>query len=294
MRIVVFGAGALGSLIGGLLSPFHDVTLIGREDHVMAIREGGLRIEGEEKLICHPKAELEPSGKADIILLTVKAHDTSGSIPIIEGMLREGTIVVSLQNGLDNHFLLASSFPGVVTGLTSWGATMLGPGRVRLSGRGDIVLGSLGEYMEGVEKVSQALAKAGIGSRVSDDIALEIWSKVVVNACINPITALLRKENGCLLEPELGKLARELCMEGVNVARAWGIDLDPVSSLAGVMKVAMDTATNRSSMLQDLERGRRTEIDEITGSIVRRGEERGVDTSLNRALWYLVRSAESR
>jgi len=293
MRIVVLGAGAMGCVLGGLLSRVHDVTLVGRDDHVRTIDMEGLRIEGKEEMTCTPKAvtEVEESVHPDIILLTAKAYDTGPSIPLIERIGGLESMVVSMQNGLDNQFLLAEKIPRVVTGLTSWGATMIGPGRVRLAGRGDMVLGSLTGREGDLDLVADGFASAGIRTRLSDDITREVWMKAIVNACINPVTTLLRRENGCLLAPELTNLIEEVCREAVNVARAWEVDIEEEEAFAKVMEVVRETSTNRSSMLQDLERGRRTEIDDITGSITLRGDGRNVNVPVNRALWSLVRSA---
>jgi len=139
--------------------------------------------------------------------------------------------------------------------------------------------------------VADGFDSAGIRTRLSDDITREVWMKAIVNACINPVTALLRRENGCLLAPELTNLIEEVCREAVNVARAWEVDIEEEEAFAKVMEVVRETSTNRSSMLQDLERGKRTEIDDITGSITLRGDRRNVNVPVNRALWSMVRSA---
>jgi len=293
MKIVVLGAGAMGSVLGGLLSRVHDVTLVGRDDHIRTIDMEGLRIEGKEEMTCTPEAvtEVEESVHPDIILLTVKAYDTGPLIPLVERIGGRGSMVVSMQNGLDNQFLLAEKVPRTVTGLTSWGATMIGPGRVRLAGRGDMILGSLTGRGEDLDLVADGFDSAGIRTRLSDDITREVWMKAIVNACINPVTALLRRENGCLLAPELTNLIEEVCREAVNVARAWEVDIEEEKAFAKVMEVVRETSTNRSSMLQDLERGKRTEIDDITGSITLRGDRRNVNVPVNRALWSMVRSA---
>jgi 2-dehydropantoate 2-reductase len=299
MKITVLGAGALGSLMGGILSKAHDVTLVGRQAHIDAIEREGLSIGGPEEMICYPRAATEiGGGKPDIILLTVKAYDTNASVPLIASVAGPRTIVVSLQNGLENHFTLANDLNRVVTGLTSWGATFLAPGKVLLSGRGEIVLGTIQGGIKGESEdagiVKEALAIAGIDSRISDNIEREVWSKAVVNACINPLTALVRRENGCLLDAGMHGVARRVCSEAVTVANACGAELDEEEAFEKVISVARFTSSNRSSMLQDVERGRRTEIDDITGSIVRRGRERGVDVTLNGVLWSLVRSASTR
>lgn len=291
MRIGILGAGAMGSLMGAYLSRTHDLTLVGRREHVMAIKNGGLRVVGLEEMTCQPVAveHLEEIDTPELLILTVKAFDTMEAISIIDRVRKEDTIVVCLQNGIENHFLTAERIPRAISGLTSWGATLEGPGEVRFAGRGDVVFGSLTGNMDDAEEVAQAFMTAGIECRISPIIGSEIWMKAIINACINPITALVRSENGCLRDPYLQRIARIACDEGVLVSEMSGLELPVDDPFARVMEVVKMTSENRSSMLQDIERGRRTEIDEITGSIVRKGEEIGVPTPVNRSLWGLVR-----
>jgi 2-dehydropantoate 2-reductase len=291
MKIAVLGAGAMGSLMGAYLSRVHDVTLVGRKEQVLAIRERGLRIVGLEAMTCWPEAmeNLEEIDTPDMIVLTVKAFDTERALPTIDRVRNDQTIVISLQNGIDNHFLIAERIPRAVSGLTSWGATLVEPGKVRFAGRGDMILGSIAGEMGDVDKVAQAFRLAGIECRVSSIIESEIWMKAIVNACINPITALVRRENQCLREPSLFQIAEMACDEAVRVSKRAGVNLPEEDPFERVMEVVDRTAENRSSMLQDIERGRRTEIDEINGSIVRRGENMGVPTPVNMTLWRLVR-----
>ncbi|NYT11237.1 MAG: 2-dehydropantoate 2-reductase [Methanomassiliicoccales archaeon] len=291
MRIAILGAGAMGSLMGAHLSQAHDVTLIARNKQVKSIKERGLRVVGLEGMICWPEVveNLEEIDTPDMIILMVKAFDTMGVLPIVDSVKKKDTIVVSLQNGIDNHFLIAKKIQRAVSGLTSWGATLISPGEVRFAGRGDVVFGSIAGEIEDAEKVAQAFRIAEIECRVSSIIGPEIWMKAIVNACINPITALVRRENGCLRDSGLLQIARSACNEAVEVSQRAGVELPWDDPFGRVMEVVDMTSGNRSSMLQDIERGRRTEIDEINGSIVRKGEDMGVPTPVNRTLWELVR-----
>lgn len=293
MNIVVLGAGAMGSLIGALLSGTHDIVLVGRKPHIDAINARGLRITGLREFTCRPTAmyDVEEADAPDIIVLAVKAFDTGAALPAIERLSGDGTLVVSIQNGLNNHLLLSERVPRVVSGLTSLGATLIRPGEVRFAGRGDTVFGSLSGRGGEAERVAHAFNTAGVECRVSSDIAPEIWMKAIVNSCINPITALVRKENGCLREPALREVAEWICREAVGVAESWGVRLPTDDPFSHVMEVVDGTADNRSSMLQDLDKGRRTEIEYINGSIVLKGEEKGVPTPINRALWNLVKGS---
>jgi len=290
MKITVFGAGAIGSTMGAMLSVNHHVVLVGREPHMRAIRENGLRITGQVNMISWPDAvtEIEGMEPQDIILITVKAYDTPEALESITPIVNEKTIVVSLQNGLSSADLILSRYAGGVLGITSWGAFLESPGVVRVAGQGDTAFGSL-NAPEKASIVARLFTEAGVPSRKSDNIIGEIWMKVIVNACINPITALLKITNGEIVKDEgVLKLVRDICAEGAAAARANGIAL-PGNPYERTLEVIGSTASNKSSMLQDIEHQRPTEIDQITGELVMKGEEKGVPMPVNRTLWRLIR-----
>jgi 2-dehydropantoate 2-reductase len=161
---------------------------------------------------------------------------------------------------------------------------------VRFAGKGETVFGSPAGRRDLAETVSNAFEESGIDSKVTGDIMAEVWMKVIVNASINPITALVRSENACIEEdPELRELAKNVCEEAVAVAKASGVRLPRCDPLDKVMGVVAATRKNRSSMLQDVEAGRRTEIDEITGAIVKEARKHGVPATANETLWRLVK-----
>lgn len=294
MRIVVFGAGALGSLYGGLLSEDHDVTLVGRQEHIDAVNMNGLHIGGMLEGVHHPKATTvaEGLGIQDMVLVTVKAYDTRVAVREVEAMVGKGTAVVSLQNGLGNSETLGRAFGSrVIIGVPFMGVTFSRPGHICLAGLGETVLGSPSGQHGLAIRVSETLSSVGLPTRVSANIGPEIWMKAIINASINPITALVRKENGCISQQrELQELSRAACQECAKAAEANGIALGRGDLFEKVLEVARMTARNRSSMLQDVERGKRTEIDSINGALAEAGECYGVSMPVNRALWSLVRS----
>lgn len=299
MRVVVLGAGALGSFFGGVLARKHDVTLVGRDPHMAAVDGEGLRVTGMTDLHVRPDAvtDAAAAGVPDVLLVTTKAYDTATALDDAAPLLGEATVVASLQNGLGNLEALADRVPAdrVVGGVTTHGVTHEGPGVVRHAGQGDVVLGTLGGDGEGAaDRVADALRSAGLDAEVTDRIRGEVWAKVVVNAGINPLTAVTGLRNGALVEEEpLEELMAAACREAVAVARAEGVDLPDVDLVERTRQVAGATAGNKSSMLQDVERGRRTEIDAINGEVARRGRELGVETPVNRTLWALVRGIEA-
>ncbi|MBS3773339.1 MAG: 2-dehydropantoate 2-reductase [Candidatus Thermoplasmatota archaeon] len=290
---MVYGAGALGSFVGGMLSRQHMVTLVGRREHMTAVRRRGLHISGTTELVVHPAAATAlPDRGADLVILTVKAYDTVGAARDIHASC--DAPVLSLQNGLDNERTL-SEIHGkrrVIGGVTSHGIRYIGPGRIAHTGLGDTVIGELdGTMSERVEAIAQALSDCGIATATTGAIWRELWRKAIVNAAINPVTALLRCPNGFLLENEgTRRLMRDVCDEGIAVAGACNIDVGSVFEQAEL--VARRTASNHSSMLQSIQRGRPTEIEHINGVIVSCGEKHGVATPVNETLTRLVRALE--
>jgi 2-dehydropantoate 2-reductase len=292
VRITVFGAGGVGSLLGGLLSTKHEVTLIGRRDHIQAVSRDGLRLTGTVEGMFHPAARetAEGLGPQDVVLITVKAYDTDTAVREVAPLVGNHTLVASIQNGMGNAERLVRAFgPRSMVGVPVLGATCLGPGGIQISGLKEVAIGStVGQHGNSV-RLSGLLEECGVPSRISANIMSEVWSKAVVNASINPITALVGRENGSILRDDsLRQLSRAACIEGAMAAEASGVDLgsDPFDR---VMDVIRTTAGNRSSMLQDVERGKRTEIDEINGVLVRSGESKGLEMPVNRTLWALVR-----
>lgn len=299
MRIAVLGAGAIGSLFGALLSKENDVTLICRKEQALAIRNNGLKIQGMTNIMTQPNvaSSVTECKTPDILFITVKSYDTEKVISEAKGLVGEETIVVSVQNGLDNLQTISTALKNakVVGGLTSHGAIFVSPGIVEHAGFGDTVVGAFKGCKENeVETIARILTEAGIETSITLDINSEVWYKALVNAAINPLATLAGSPNRVLLEDEhLRKLAGEIVSEGVRVAEAGGISLNGEEAFSRVMKVASQTAENRNSMLQDLERGKRTEIDQINGAIARLGTAVGIDTPINNKVISQIKDLET-
>lgn len=295
MRVCVFGAGALGSALGALLTKANEVVLVGREQHVRAIARHGLQLTGARRTNVRVRAYtgvrgLEPP---ELLIITTKAYDTASAVASCRSLVDDQTMVLTLQNGLGNLELLRD-WRGrkAFGGTTTMGATLRAPGRVRIAALGRTVIGADLDP-QGARAISRAFGASGIPVSVSRNIQGELWSKAIVNSCINPLTAILRVRNGRLLESEvLIHLMREVCRECEEVARASGIQLPPRAGWARVLSVAKETATNISSMLRDVELGRRTEIEFLNGAFCRLGSEMGVETPLNSVLAAMVSSLE--
>jgi 2-dehydropantoate 2-reductase len=295
VKILVFGAGALGSFFGGLLSKHNDVTLIARRDHVDSINSQGLVIEGKTNLIARPKAFVKvPEEDFDLILLTVKSYDTMNCVKEMSAKLSKDTIMLSLQNGLGNLEEISGYFERVIGGATSHGITFVKPGNIFHAGLGYTTLGNFnGVGEEEVEDVCELFNSSGIETRKSLNIVKEIWAKAVINTSINPLTAITGLRNGNLIEIDrLEKMMLNACKEAVEVAVSNGIELDYQEMLEKTGEVARMTADNKSSMLQDIENGKRTEIDSITGVFVETGIEKDIPTPVNSLLFNLVKGIE--
>ncbi|WP_436346211.1 ketopantoate reductase family protein [Natronorubrum sp. FCH18a] len=295
MEIVVFGAGSLGSLVGGALAreSGHDVTLVGRDPHVSAVRETGLELVGEFAATTAPNGTTDGCNlTADLAIVTVKSFDTQAAAET----LRTGAYetVLSLQNGMGNEETLAAHLQCLVlAGTASYGAVLREPGTVECTGIGDIVLGARdGGSSERATRIGDLFTAAGLETTVADDMPRRLWEKLAVNAGINAVTALTRTENGTVLAAEANDLARAAARETARVARADGVHLSNRAAVDAVESVARDTAANTSSMHQDILAERRTEIDAINGFVVDRGEELRLETPTNRLLTALVRTWE--
>ncbi len=284
MRVVVVGAGAIGSLLGARCAAAgHDVTLVARREHVTAIRSGGLRIEGIDPIVVHPRAEtgLPHPFDAALVLLTVKTFDLAVASAEV-GRATADVPVLLPQNGLGVEPTAAAAFRDsgwrdpdrwIVRAVNSIPATLLGPGAVRAAGQGEILLEDpsvAGPSSRSGARFLELFRSAGVPVRPVADLRRELWRKVVVNAAINPVSALHGVPNGALLTEPLRSESIELLGEAVSVARAEKVPFALEEAEQDFQRVARATAENRSSMLQDLDRGRRTEVDAILGELVRR------------------------
>ncbi len=290
---MVMGAGSLGCLFGGLIaSAGYKVTLVGREKHVRVLKEHGVRISGLTNKKVFLDASTSPV-EADIIIFTVKSYDTETAARELKPFVDEGTSIVSFQNGLGNEEKIGRIVgeKHVIGGITSHGALLKEYGHVVHTGIGETVIGELdGKITDRLLLIREILTDAGIKTEISTDIRRKIWEKLIVNAGINPVTAIARVKNRYLLEEELRWLMEAAVREAVMIARQKGMNISEDEALKKVVDVARNTGENESSMLQDIKKGKKTEIDAINGEIVRAAEEMGVDVPVNKALYSLVKA----
>lgn len=295
LQIVVVGIGAMGCLFAAHLSSGAEVTMFGHwPQQLAALRAGLTLITPDETLRVNVRVTSEPHSivSAQVALVLVKSYQTAQAAREIEAFLDRGGIAVTLQNGLGNDDMLASRLDPaqVVLGSTSEGASLEEEGVVRHAGRGDTFLQqTAGREPDRIGEFAQLLRRSGFRVQLSPDVNTIVWRKLAVNAAINPLTALVGVPNGFLLTSgSANGIARQAASEAAQVARARGIDVSPFDAQKSAMDVARSTASNRSSMLQDILNNRPTEIDAITGAIVQLGSESGIPTPVNKALYDLL------
>jgi len=309
VKLLVLGAGAVGSLFGARLAGTGvAVQLVGRPEHVAAIRSHGLRVEGKGAGTFWIEAfpRLEDVTTPDVILLAVKTFDVEPSATALAARFPRMVPTLLPQNGLRVETRAAEAFrvalgadptPWLVRAVNTIPATLVAPGVVRQAGAGEVVLqdprvenspaGSIAVF-------ERLLREAKIPVRLVPDLERELWRKALVNAAINPVTALHGVPNGRLLEAPYREEARGLLREAQRSAAAVGFVFSDAEADRDLERVVRATAENRSSMLQDRERGRPTEVDAISGEILRTAERHGVELPQTRVVVARLSTAAPR
>ena len=301
MRICVVGCGAVGSLFAANLAQLDDVEVCAydlAQEHVDAINRDGLRLTGAGEVVGRPHAtsdaaELPP---CDFGIVATKAMHTAAAIAATAHAFADGS-VATVQNGLGNEEAIAEHVARVIRGTTFPAGKIVAPGHVQWDVKGDTTFGPFEAKpaaADEIERLADACTRAGMPTSAVADARGPQWRKVIFNASTNPIGALTGLTHGRVCEdPALRAFVTELVDEGKAVAAAQGIalDADPEQLIdhAARPDVAYD---HKASMLQDVEARRPTEIDYLNGGIVRFGEEHGIPTPLNRAIWALVKGLE--
>ncbi|KDR34873.1 ketopantoate reductase family protein [Caballeronia grimmiae] len=294
MKFAVMGAGAVGCYYGGMLARAgHDVVLIARRQHVEAIQRDGLRLDTksfDEHVRLSASTEPSAAEGADVVLFCVKSTDTDSAALALKPYLNERTLVVSLQNGVENAERLRELLPQEVAAAVVYVATELaGPGHVRHHGRGELVI----EPSSMSEEVARTLSAASVPTEISDNVRGALWAKLVLNCAYNALSAIAQTPYGRLVQGEgVTRVMRDIVDECLAVANADGVTI-PGDVDAAVRGIAQTMPNQYSSTAQDMARGKRSEIDHLNGLIVRRGEALGVPTPANRMLHVLVKLLEA-
>lgn len=295
MNICIYGAGAIGSLFGAWFSKQNKVTCISRKNHVRAIQTHGLLITGKTQYqgtIPFYENLNNLTKPPDLIIVTVKAYDTLTAGKEILKFMKDDTMVLSIQNGLENIEKLTSIIPEkqILAGITSHGSLFLQPGVIKHTGVGKTRIGELdGTLSKRIRKLQEIFIKSGIFVEMSTNIKKDIWKKAIVNASINPLTAIFQCQNGYLLEnPILKELVNKVCEESTIIANSNGYDLDVKDMIAYTNEVISDTKLNISSMLQSIHQKKKTELYEINGAILKAGKEKNCPVSLNDMITHII------
>lgn len=291
----------MGTLFGAKLSPIADVMLFGRwPEQIDALRHAPLHVvypDGhDEFVLLRITNNLKEADPIDIALILPKANKTALAAEDAAQILKPDGVAITLQNGVGNLEIIAAIVGSerATLGVTMQGASTDGlPGFLRYGGRGLTYLATHPTIDAHIQELAELLNAAGLVTEVVSDVAGLVWGKLVVNAAINPLTAILRVPNGALLESGWAhQLMIQLAQEVAAVAHAKGIVLPHENAPARAEEVARRTATNYSSMLQDVLRGTPTEIEAISGAVMREGVAFGIDTPVNQLLYQMVKAIE--
>jgi 2-dehydropantoate 2-reductase len=289
--IVVLGAGAIGSVYAAKLSAHHPVTVVARPEHVQAIRSNGLRLIGRETTTVRVNAvtRLDALAANTVVLLTTKVNASEAALAPIAELVRDDTVIVCVQNGLDSEGIARRAVRNrcpVLRAITQFGAIFQGPGLINFTASGYTLLED-GPFSAGIAAM---LTTAGLDGRISPDIKTEIWRKLIFNCVINPITAITGTEVGGIADPRLDPLKRLVIDECLEVARSEGVsfEIDFLPTIADVFGASRTIA----SMRQDLMRGRPTEIDHMNGAVAALGRRKGIDCPVNSALTAIIKAMD--
>src|ERR1700739_3112275 len=300
-KVAVVGAGAVGGYFGGLLARAGaPVIFIGRPAFADAVKQNGLfldTVQFQERVKVAASTDLGAAGGAEIVLFCVKTPDTAETARSLAKVLAKDAVIISMQNGVDNaEQIAAASGLKALPAAVYVAASVPAPGTVKHVGRGDLVLGPQNEI---TQRVAAVFNRANVPCRISENLAGELWTKLVWNCALNALSALGKVTYGEILaSADSRQLLETTVYEVLPVAKASGIQPagleDPKTALAGAYKVAQSMAATRSSTSQDMMRGKKTEIESLNGFIVRRARELNLGLLVNHALFTLVKLAQSQ
>ncbi|MGE4357651.1 MAG: ketopantoate reductase family protein [Candidatus Omnitrophota bacterium] len=304
MKIMIVGPGAMGCLFGAFfLRAGEEVFFLDKnKKRAEELVRRGIKVEGLTNFIIKDikaTVEAEEIKKVDLVILTTKAYSTESAVKNIIPILDRQTFVLTLQNGLGNIETIARyvSPQQIIAGVTAEGATLIDTGYIRHAGRGETIIGALPNAeipLARIKEIIRTFQKAGFKSRFTQDVEGLIWSKVIINVGINALAAITGLNNGRLLEfPYTLRIMEEAVREAQKVAEKKKIRLIYADPVKKVKEVCKKTYSNISSMLQDILRKKKTEVDYINGAIVREGEKLKLSTPVNALLTDLIKTIES-
>ena len=297
-KVVVLGAGSVGCYFGGMLARAgHDVTLIARANHVEAITNNGLHMDCQsfqDYVQVKARSDYIPLSDADIVLCCVKSPDTEFVINEVKPYLNKSAVILSLQNGVDNAERIAKlvdnpTYPTVVYVATA----MVGPGKLKHFGRGELVLGALGNNSNELNALSDFFQLSNVPCEISGNIRKDLWLKFLVNCSYNGISAIGQIQYGKMVSnPEIVNLINQITEECLMVAEKQGVMISATEASQANHAIGVTMSGQKSSTAQDLVKGKLTEIDYLNGLIVRRAAEYGLSAPANQAVYALVKMLE--
>ena len=299
----VMGSGAVGCYYGGMLARAGaPVALVARPQHVEAIAKRGLHFQSlafDEHIALDASSDVSAVRDSQWVLFSVKSGDTEAAAQLLAPMLDPKAIVIGLQNGVDNIERIRKHLPNrVLPAVVYVAVAMAGPGHVRHTGRGDLIVGNMGKRRDfsqvELDAIAATFAKAGVPCRVSDNVEGELWLKLLMNCAYNAISALgLSQYKRMAASAEVRDVMRTVVNEVLAVAKASGVTMPPGDLAEAALNLAGSMPEATSSTAQDLARGKMSEIDHLNGFVFRRGRELGVPAPANQTLHALVRLLES-
>ncbi|MBW1615566.1 MAG: 2-dehydropantoate 2-reductase [Deltaproteobacteria bacterium] len=301
MKIVIIGAGAMGSVFGAKMSEAADILLINpTNNHTNEVIKNNLILEDPKGVKKKFKVKLlsdykTVTDKFDAAIIFTKSYKTKEASYAAKKLLKKEGVALTLQNGIGN-FEIISSIVGeerTVAGVTAHGATLVSAGYVRHAGVGDTYLANKPNKKKIIENLTEIFEKAGIKILMSDNINSIIWGKLIINVGINAVAAILKTKNGVIgAVPQSFKIVRNAAEEAVKIANALKITLPFDEPLKQVKTVCKKTANNKASMLQDITNQKKTEIEFINGAIVDLGKKLNIPTPYNQILTEIVQAFE--
>jgi len=301
MKIVIVGPGAMGLIFAAFLSRTkEEVWILDKlENRAAKINQNGINVEGiSGNWKAKVKATADPKeiGNAGLVIIAVKSYDTKTAIEFAKPLISNNTNILTLQNGIGNIEIIGEVIgpDNVIGGVTNMGATLIDETHVRHAGTGESIIGKIDGSMPVVmREIREIFNKAKLDLKVSRDIKGVLWSKLIINAGVNALASLTRLHNGKLIEYEgTRRILRDAVTEAVKIAKRKRIKLIYDDPLAKVEAVCEATSSNVCSMLQDVLRKKRTEIDFINGVVVRLGKELGIPVPVNTLLVDLIKTIE--
>jgi 2-dehydropantoate 2-reductase len=286
-KVIILGAGAVGSSVGALLSKKRDVTLVGNREHMKAIRLNGLRISGDinQTYRVETDTRIRRIPAATLVILTTKAYDSAEAVGRIRELAKSDTVILILQNGLGNEKIVEDALrvkANIVRGITTIAAEFLEPGKIRFW-NGTVVIGRAAC----ADEIVEVFEGSGIDASVSSPVEEQIWRKLTVNCVVNPLTALFRSKNNEIFNDTLKPVRHRIVTECIEVAEAEGITV--LADIEDRIEREASTYTNCSSMCQDIIKGKKTEIDFLNGKIVELAKKHDIEVPVNETLACMIK-----